>query len=153
MKNSIPVFLFACISLASCSSSETKEESKTVTPSPETSVSTSSETGVFFVNLKDGDDVKSPVIIQMGVKGMQVEAAGTMNEGKGHHHLIVDGSFEEKGKMVPKDETHIHFGQGQTVDTLPLTAGKHTLTLQFANGMHESYGEEWSKTISVNVSN
>jgi hypothetical protein len=82
---------------------------------------------------------------------MDVEAAGKINEGKGHHHIIIDGSYIEKGQMVPKDETHIHFGKGQTSDTLKLSEGSHTLTLQFANGAHESYGKDWSKTITVNV--
>lgn len=107
--------------------------------------------GVYFSNLKDGDTVKSPVIIQMGVKGMEVEPAGKLNTGKGHHHLIVDGSFVEKGQMVAKDETHLHFGKGQTSDTLQLSPGSHTLTLQFADGMHQSYGQDWSRTIQVVV--
>ena len=107
--------------------------------------------GVYFVNIKDGDKLKSPVIIQMGVNGMAVEPAGKINEGKGHHHIIIDGSFIEKGKMVPKDETHLHFGKGQTSDTLKLNPGKHTLTLQFANGAHESYGKDWSKSIAITV--
>ncbi|HTA82424.1 MAG TPA: DUF4399 domain-containing protein [Bacteroidia bacterium] len=107
--------------------------------------------GVYFVNLKDGDKVKSPVIIQMGVTGMTVEPAGAVNEGKGHYHLIIDGSYTEKGQMVPKDSTHIHFGKGQTVDTLKLSPGQHTLTLQFADGMHMSLGKEWSKTITITV--
>jgi len=109
--------------------------------------------GVYFVNLKDGDNVKSPFIIEMGVKGMEVEPAGKLNEGKGHHHLIIDGSFTEKGQMVAKDETHLHFGKGQTSDTLSLSPGTHTLTLQFANGLHQSYGQDWSNTISVTVEN
>lgn len=149
MKNVIAILSITFISFSSCSSSENNVERNTSTS--ETIVNTASQTGVYFVNLKDGDEVISPVIVDMGVKGMQVEAAGMMHEGKGHHHLIIDGSFEEKGKMVPKDETHIHFGMGQTSDTLPLSIGKHTLTLQFANGMHESYGAEWSKTITVHV--
>jgi hypothetical protein len=107
--------------------------------------------GVYFVNLKDGDKVKSPVIVQMGVKGMEVEPAGAVNEGKGHHHLIIDGSYIEKGQMVPKDSTHLHFGKGQTVDTLKLSPGDHTLTLQFADGMHMSYGKDWSATIKITV--
>ena len=69
--------------------------------------------GVYFVNLKDGDQVKSPLVVQMGVRGMVVEPAGTVDSGKGHHHLIVDGTYIEKGQMVPKDETHLHFGKGR----------------------------------------
>ncbi len=116
-----------------------------------TSDSVKQANGVYFVNLKDGDKVKSPVIVQMGVSGMIVEPAGALNAGKGHHHLIVDGSFIEKGQMVPKDSTHLHFGKGQTVDTLKLSPGQHTLTLQFADGMHMSLGKDWSKTITITV--
>jgi hypothetical protein len=87
----------------------------------------------------------------MGVSGMEIEPAGPVNEGKGHHHIIIDGSFVENGVTVPADATHIHFGKGQTSDTLELAPGPHTITLQFANGLHASYGEDWSKTIAVTV--
>jgi hypothetical protein len=113
--------------------------------------STDEKPGVYFVNLKDGDKVKSPVVVQMGVRGMEVEPAGAYNDDKGHHHLIIDGSYIEKGEMVPKDETHLHFGKGQTIDTLKLSPGDHTLTLQFADGLHKSYGKDWSATIKITV--
>ena len=35
--------------------------------------------------------------------------------------------------------------------SLELAPGKHTLTLQFANAKHESYGKVFSKQIVVNV--
>ena len=53
--------------------------------------------------------------------------------------------------MCIRDRTHIHFGGGQTEADVELTPGEHTLTLQFANGMHQSYGADWSKTITVTV--
>ena len=106
---------------------------------------------VYFVNLKNGDTVKSPFVVEMGVKGMSVEPAGNIDAGKGHHHLIIDGSYVEKGTMVMKDSTHLHFGKGQTTDTLKLSPGSHTLTLQFADGAHNSYGKDWSATITVFV--
>jgi hypothetical protein len=109
------------------------------------------EKGVFFVNLKDGDVVKAPVIVQMGVNGMEVEPAGEVHPEKGHHHIIIDGDGVQSGRPVGKDATHIHYGKGQTSDTLDLAAGTHTLTLQFADGLHQSYGPEWSKTITITV--
>lgn len=124
-----------------CKNSQNEESTGTVPPA----------SGVYFVNLKDGDKVKSPVIVQMGVKGMGVEPAGAMHDNMGHHHLIIDGTYIEKGTMVPKDATHLHFGKGQTVDTLSLSPGEHTLTLQFADGMHQSYGKDWSSTIKITV--
>jgi hypothetical protein len=88
----------------------------------------------------------------MGVEGMEVEPAGQINYGRGHHHIIIDGSFMAAGSSVPFDGQHIHFGKGQTEFQLDsLAAGKHTLTLQFANGAHLSYGEGLSNTITVEV--
>jgi hypothetical protein len=145
------IVLLALIMLSSCnqSSRENSQNSEDTTMTEKAASAT--EAGVYFVNLKDGEQLKSPVIIQMGVNGMTVEPAGKVEEGKGHHHIIIDGSFIEKGQVVPMDKTHLHFGKGQTTDTLKLTPGKHTLTLQFANGVHDSYGKDWSKTIAITV--
>ena len=82
---------------------------------------------------------------------MEVEPAGELSRYKGHHHIIVDGSFNEKGAVVPADTTHIHFGLGQTSAELPLSPGPHTLTLQFADGFHRSYGEKMSASITITV--
>ncbi|MFC3881621.1 DUF4399 domain-containing protein [Algoriphagus namhaensis] len=112
----------------------------------------SQEKGVYFVNLNDGDTVTSPFKVEMGVNGMEVEPAGKVNEGFGHHHLIIDGSFIEAGVTVPANETNIHYGKGQkTTDDIVLSPGQHTLTLQFADGVHASYGEAMSKTITITV--
>lgn len=106
---------------------------------------------VSFVNLKDGDTVTSPFNIEMGVEGMKVQAAGQVVEGTGHHHIIIGPVGIEKGVAVPKDETHIHFGKGQTKAQLELVPGTHKLTLQFADGNHSSYGEVGATTITINV--
>lgn len=106
---------------------------------------------VFFANLNDGDKVSSPIEIEFGLEGMEIEPAGNLTQGKGHHHIIVDGGAIERGTMVPANETNIHFGKGQTSTTLELAAGEHTLTLQFADGFHQSYGEQMSATITVMV--
>lgn len=109
------------------------------------------EKGVYFENLTDGQEVGTSVLVKMGVSGMEIKPAGEIIKGTGHHHIIIDGSWLKTGEMVPADKTHIHFGKGQTEATLELTPGEHTLTLQFANGVHQSYGEAWSKTITVIV--
>ncbi len=106
---------------------------------------------VFFANLEDGQTVTSPFTVQFGIEGMEVEPAGEQNEGKGHHHIIINGSFIESGVIVPADETNIHFGKGQTETELTLDPGDYTLTMQFADGFHQSYGEQMSATIKVTV--
>ena len=106
---------------------------------------------VFFQNLKDGDTLSSPFTVEMGVEGMQIEAAGERKEGFGHHHIIVNCTHIDEETTIPVDDQHIHYGAGQTETDLELDAGTYCLTLQFANGYHQSYGEELSKTIKVVV--
>ena len=106
---------------------------------------------VFFVELADGAKVKSPVHVKFGLEGMTVAPAGTPDLNTGHHHLIVDGAGIPAGSAVPKDDTHLHFGKGQTETDLALTPGEHTLTLQLADGNHLSFGEAWSATIKLTV--
>jgi hypothetical protein len=107
---------------------------------------------VYFKNLKDGETVKSPVKVEMGVDGMKLDTAGSMAAGTGHHHLLVDaGDSIPAGTVVPKDSTHLHFGKGQSSTEVKLAPGKHVLTLQFADGLHRSFGSKMATTISVNV--
>ena len=106
---------------------------------------------VMFVEPADGAKVKSPVKVKMGVEGMEVKPAGELVEGAGHHHILVDAELVAFGTAVPADETHIHFGKGQTETELELAPGEHKLSLQFADGVHRSYGEQMSATITVTV--
>lgn len=106
---------------------------------------------IFFANLKNGDAMASPVYVEFGAEGIEVEPAGVVKEGYGHHHIIIDGDFTPLGEAVPADDTHIHYGGGQTGDTLNLTPGVHTLVLQFADGLHRSYGEALSAKIQVKI--
>ncbi|MDX8408061.1 MAG: DUF4399 domain-containing protein [Mariprofundaceae bacterium] len=106
---------------------------------------------VAFIEPQDGATVGQDVKVVMDVHGMQVHKAGELIDGTGHHHLIIDGSFVPKGEVVGKDATHKHFGKGQTETTLHLKPGEHTLTLQFADGHHQSYGRDMSETIHLHV--
>lgn len=106
---------------------------------------------VMFVEPADGAEVASPVKIVMGVEGMTVQPAGELKTGTGHHHLIIDSEPVAFGTAVPADETHIHFGKGQTEAEVELQPGQHTLMLQFADGAHRSYGDTMSAKITVTV--
>ena len=109
------------------------------------------EPSVFFKNIQTGAILTSPFLVEMGVEGMGVEIAGEKNDLMGHHHIIINSDFIIDGDIVPTDKKHIHFGAGQTEYQLDLKPGKYSLTLQFANGFHQSYGEKMSKTINVTV--
>ena len=106
---------------------------------------------VHFIKPHDGEVVPQTFQVEFGVDGMTVAKAGDMKPNTGHHHLIIDGKPVAKGQVVPKDETHKHFGDASTTTPVTLKPGKHTLTLQFADGAHKSYGEEYSTTITVEV--
>lgn len=96
------------------------------------------ETGarVFFTNLSDGATVSSPLKVTMGSENFAIQPAGDIVDGTGHLHILVDADCTPVGEVVIKDETHLHYGQGQMEAELTLTPGQHTLCLQAANGAH-----------------
>ena len=113
---------------------------------------------VFFVAPADGATVVGPLVdgkvavhVEMGAENLRVMRAGELAEGAGHHHIIIDGDPVPRGEAVPANESHIHYGRGQTEADLQLSAGPHTLRLQFADGAHRSYGSALSTLIHVNV--
>ncbi len=107
---------------------------------------------VYFKNLKDGQTVKSPFKVEMGIDGLKLDTAGAIVAGTGHHHLLIDaGDSIPAGQVVPKDATHLHFGKAQSSTDVTLSPGKHVLTLQFADGIHRSYGSQLAATINVTV--
>ncbi len=107
---------------------------------------------VFFKNLKDGATVTSPLKVEFGVEGIALDTAGAIKPASGHHHLLIDaGDSIAAGTVVPKDSTHLHFGKAQTGTEIKLTPGEHQLTLQYADGIHRSYGAKLSATIKVKV--
>ena len=106
---------------------------------------------VFFANLKDGDTVTSPVKVEMGVTGMKLEPAGPIVEGSGHHHILINKGPMPFGEIIPNDETHRHYGKAQTEAELELEPGEYQLTLQYANGIHASYGPDLAASINITV--
>lgn len=107
------------------------------TPSPEGAQA-------YFINLKDGDTVSSPVLIAFGLAGMGVAPAGTEAENTGHHHLLINRAALGQGPDgadeliygLPADDNHVHFGKGQTQVSLDLPAGTHTLQMVLGDMNH-----------------
>jgi len=93
---------------------------------------------VYFIGLEDGATVSNPVTIRFGLEGMGVAPAGTEKEGTGHHHLLINETLEgeELDQPIPADDTHVHFGGGQTEVTKELPAGTHTLQLVLGDQNH-----------------
>jgi hypothetical protein len=107
---------------------------------------------VYFMNLKNDQVVTSPFTVKMGVDVIKIDTAGPVVQGSGHHHMFVNAEDSlVAGTVVPTDSSHIHFGRGQTEYELKLSPGKYKLTLQFADGLHRSYGGKLSNTVTINV--
>lgn len=100
---------------------------------------------------KDGATVTSPFKVRFAAHGMTVHPATEVIEGTGHHHLLINHGPIEKGEAIPMDDTHLHYGKGQTEAEITLPPGKYRLTAQFADGAHRSYGRMMADSINITV--
>jgi len=91
---------------------------------------------LYFVNLKNGETVASPVLIQFGLRGMGVAPAGIEKAGTGHHHLLIDVSELDVNAPIAVSDQLRHFGLGQTEVTLEMKPGLHTLQLLMGDQNH-----------------
>lgn len=161
----IPAFLLATLVACNSGTDQAADTDSTATMEHSMDMDSSTEVAalpaipdgakVYFKNVKDGETVSSPLKLEFGVDNMKVMKKAPdskIEEGVGHHHLLIDaGDSIPSGTIIPDDSTHIHYGGGQTEATIELTPGKHVLTLQFGDAIHRSYGAPLAKTITVNV--
>ena len=54
----------------------------------------------------------------------------------GHHHLLIDTDLPDPGLPIPKDDNHVHFGDGSTETEITLEPGEHTLQLMLGDHLH-----------------
>lgn len=107
---------------------------------------------VYIINLKNGDTVTSPVLVQFGLKNAGVAPAGTQGDTTGHHHLLIDDPTVDYTVALPMTDQIKHFGGGQTETSLTLKPGKHTLQLLFADWKHQSFNPAiLSEKITITV--
>ena len=90
-------------------------------------------------------------MVKFGATGLKVEPAGDIVANSGHHHLLINLDSITAGESIPFTEKHMHFGKAQTEAEVKLAPGNYTLTAQFANGAHQSYGKALSHSIKVTV--
>ena len=106
---------------------------------------------VYFVDLKDGDTVSSPVLIRLGLtEQMGIAPALADWPDTGHFHLIIDAKTPNPNKPVAK--THLHLHLGQTEKTVKLKQGKHTLQIVLGDYAHMPHDPPvMSERITVTV--
>ena len=106
---------------------------------------------MYFKNIKDGDVLSSPINLDFGVEEFELAPSGSMGKRVGHHHLLVNRDSIMEGVVIPSDVNHIHFGNGETRGTIELEPGSYVLTLQFADGANQSFGEKMSASVEITV--
>ena len=149
MKASLPLLLISVLTLAGCNSLYNVMHGSAAPTAPlKANVSTPtvlgsynkvaavSGTSLYFINVKNGDTVSSPLNVQFGLKGMGVAPAGVEKAGTGHHHLLVDVAELDVNNGIPMSDQHRHFGLGQTEVSIALKPGMHTLQLVLGDQNH-----------------
>ncbi|MEZ4710830.1 MAG: DUF4399 domain-containing protein [Caldilineaceae bacterium] len=101
-----------------------------------TAISEAEPPRVFLRQPTNNATVPLTATVIMSATGLTIAPAGEPAESVGHFHILVDADFIEAGAVIPKDEQHLHFGDGSTAAEIGLSAGSHTLRLQFADGAH-----------------
>ena len=92
---------------------------------------------VYIISPRDGAVVHNPVKIVFGISKMEIIPAGVKKDFTGHHHLLIDvKKLPDLTKPIPADESHIHFGKGQTEVELNLSKGQHSLQLLLGDYTH-----------------
>ena len=131
-----------------CGSGDDAQEEGEETPAEEEAeepAEVSSAPRVFFANVSDGDEVTSPVSLEFGIENFEIVAAQdpvVIEEGKGHHHLAVNGHCLDPGIVIEKAEPWIHFGDGSNTIDVQLPPGPAHLSLQVGDGEHRTLDEE-----------
>ena len=91
---------------------------------------------VYFINLQDGDILKSPFLVQFGLTGKGIAPSGVDIENTGHHHLLINVDEIDYSLPIPSTSQHLHFGLGQTETNLDLPSGRHKLQLILGDKYH-----------------
>ena len=98
------------------------------TPSPEGAKA-------YFIELKDGDNVKSPLLIRFGLtEQMGIAPALADWPDTGHFHLIIDSKTPHPDR--PISNKHLHLHKGQTEAIVELKKGRHTLQIVMGDYSH-----------------
>lgn len=120
------------LSLAACSPGEKKGADSGIASGNAPAAS------VDITSPGEGDSVTLPITLTLGATGVEVvPASGQREEGKGHHHLVIDGDVPADGAPLPQPPVVYHLGNGasdKVLDSLP--PGPHRVIAVFASGDH-----------------
>jgi len=119
-------------------------------------VSAQGKPRIFFVEPKNNATVKSPVHLKFGIENYKIAAVPegdvkTARPGVGHYHVGVEQDCLKPGETIVKGTPQwVHLGKGDTEMDMQLTPGKHKLSLQLGDDLHNTV-QGLCSTITVNV--
>jgi len=119
-------------------------------------VSAQGKPRIFFVEPKNNATVKSPVHLKFGIANYKIAAVPegdvkTVRPGVGHYHVGVEQDCLKPGETIVKGTPQwVHLGKGDTEMDMQLTPGKHKLSLQLGDDLHNTV-QGLCTTITVNV--
>ena len=95
-------------------------------PAITTKVSIEVLANVTITSPPKGAMVTGPVKVCLETSGVEVQPAKMgVNQGKGHHHLLVDVDLpRDLSQPIGKDANHIHMGDGSTCKEIKLQIGR-----------------------------
>ena len=111
---------------------------------------------VFFVEPKNGATVTSPMHMKFGSEGIEISAvpAGEVTKtrpGVGHYHVGIEQDCLPAGKNIVKGTpSWVHFGKGESEFDTQLSPGKHKLSVQLGDDLHNTIPGACS-TVNVTV--
>jgi hypothetical protein len=117
---------------------------------------TASKPRVFFIEPKNNATVTSPLHMKFGSEGIKIDAVPpgeptTTRPGVAHYHVGIDEDCLAAGKTIVKGTpSWVHFGDGKDVFDTQLTPGKHKLSVQLGDDLHNTLPNT-CQTITVNV--
>ena len=119
-------------------------------------VSAQGKPRIFFIEPKNNATVKSPVHLKFGIENYKIAPVPegdvkTARPGVGHYHVGVEQNCLKPGETIVKGTPQwVHLGKGDTEMDMQLTPGKHKLSLQLGDDLHNTVPGLCS-TITVNV--
>ncbi|MBF0274145.1 MAG: DUF4399 domain-containing protein [Nitrospinae bacterium] len=109
---------------------------------------------IKIVKPKNGDKVTSPVEICFETTGLTLEPADnkSKNEGKGHHHILIDTKVPRNLKYVGgKSFKMIHLNGGEPCRSVKIAPGDHDIRGLFTYGDHFPYDPAITDSIFIEV--
>ncbi|MFT4579701.1 MAG: hypothetical protein ACI9UO_002547 [Nitrospinales bacterium] len=105
---------------------------------------------VKIIQPVNNSQLSSPVKVCMKVSGLIVEKSKKgVNEGRGHHHLLLNSLPVDLSQPIGKQE--IHMGDGSDCMELKFVPGRHVIYTVFAYGNHVPYDPAITDRIIITI--